>query len=449
MLTKINDFGMLEKFLKAKGHTKIELRDVRTGEKKIIEHDNTFQASVLENYMRGMGIFNNYPFTNATWAARDFWKNIVGGVYLFRDAIASNTRYMPNTNLMIANACVDVTSSEISELGSFDEQETELNSSGLTIVYNWGTSQGNGTISSVCLGSDVGGYIGYSNSQGVATTTKKKQNLNQNSNSLSGLPYNNYMYSFAVDDTNKVLTVNKTRSCITYGSVLDGATETETYSYNTNIKFIGSSSIVVSSYCGSGKFIIMLLSGGSDLGAGANLSFLIYDADNKTASVSTITNNSGGQLRLMYNSAAYFGVDASYIYLARPSTNVNARTMAPIYRFSLSGAQTYDTFYLNGVTLNSVNGVNHFSPGFMSFANYILNTNTGLEYPSNLDEDKLSYNDNLDALVTKAFNSNAVGVIQCFKNPLYLATINNLETAVEKNSNQTMKLIYTLTEGTT
>ena len=34
-----------------------------------------------------------------------------------------------------------------------------------------------------------------------------------------------------------------------------------------------------------------------------------------------------------------------------------------------------------------------------------------------------------------------------FKSPLYLGTINNLDNAVTKDSTQTMKVIYTLTEA--
>lgn len=54
------------------------------------------------------------------------------------------------------------------------------------------------------------------------------------------------------------------------------------------------------------------------------------------------------------------------------------------------------------------------------------------------------YNDNLDAF-TGASASYACGA---WKNPLFLATINNLDTAVTKDNTQTMKIIYTLTAAT-
>ena len=39
------------------------------------------------------------------------------------------------------------------------------------------------------------------------------------------------------------------------------------------------------------------------------------------------------------------------------------------------------------------------------------------------------------------------GYLIPYKNPLYLATINNLDSAITKDSTQTMKIIYTLTEA--
>ena len=53
-----------------------------------------------------------------------------------------------------------------------------------------------------------------------------------------------------------------------------------------------------------------------------------------------------------------------------------------------------------------------------------------------------AYNDQVDALCTDLTQGG-----ELFKNPLYLATVNNLDNPVVKDSTQTMKVIYTLTEA--
>ena len=56
----------------------------------------------------------------------------------------------------------------------------------------------------------------------------------------------------------------------------------------------------------------------------------------------------------------------------------------------------------------------------------------------------VDYNESLDCLVYHVADSFDVNF---FKNPLYLATVNNLSTAVVKDATQTMKVIYTLSQA--
>ncbi len=74
----------LSPFDKVKGHTKIELTDIHTGKKQIIEKDNAFQAGVLAPYMRSMGAYNDNPYANSTWASHPIRRNLCGGILCFR-----------------------------------------------------------------------------------------------------------------------------------------------------------------------------------------------------------------------------------------------------------------------------------------------------------------------------------------------------------------------------
>jgi hypothetical protein len=60
------------------------------------------------------------------------------------------------------------------------------------------------------------------------------------------------------------------------------------------------------------------------------------------------------------------------------------------------------------------------------------------------DRNAIDYNEYLDCLV---LHSDTSASVTFYKNPLYLATVNNLETPVVKDNTQTMKVIYTLTEA--
>ena len=62
----------------------------------------------------------------------------------------------------------------------------------------------------------------------------------------------------------------------------------------------------------------------------------------------------------------------------------------------------------------------------------------------------MSYNDYLDAFIYSASRQetyNTTPRIWVFKNPLILATVNNLDTPVTKTAAQTMKITYTLSKA--
>ena len=113
------------------GKTKIELYNPNTKIKQIIREENTFQSSILANFMRGLGEANNNPFSNSTFRGAKPWTNLVGGILLFKNAIdisGGAVEYMPAGNQMIANGSYGVSNgsseNDPTEMGSFNANES-------------------------------------------------------------------------------------------------------------------------------------------------------------------------------------------------------------------------------------------------------------------------------------------------------------------------------------
>ena len=423
------------------GHTRIELKDVRTGRRDRIESDNTFQSAVLATYLRSLGIYNNIPWGNQYWAAQDLWRNLVGGILLFDSIIPANSEYMPAGTKMIANGAYGVASLSNAELGSYNERESVIENGNITMVYDYGTSQANGgSINSVCLCSEVGGYIGYGNQSGIAVTGKNLDSL-QSSNTKHGIPYKNVLYTFSIDDSIHKLTVTKTRAAVTQASIFDGMSETKTFDYTTAIGMGYNPNQVYSKYMANGKILIMYLPSYTvfNLETTDYLLFLVYDIEADTVTRYSILNPTGSTLGITKQSANLdFAADENYLYMAKYNNPSGSPYLSmPIYKISIADGTLDDTF--GGDTIG--NDLFNLAPGLFLFGQNILDVITGEVAPANMNYQPLHYIDDADALLSCA--SANMGLV---KNPLYLATINNLESPVTKMSTQTMKVTYTLTE---
>ena len=443
-LTELNPFD------KVKGHTKIELTDIHTGAKQIIEKDNAFQAGVLAQYMRSMGAYNNNPYANSTWAGQPIWRNLCGGIFCFADPIDltnGEVEYMPAGNEMVANGAYMVNNAGTPiELGSYNEVESSTSGNdSVTFVYDWMTHQGNGTISCVCLTTEIGGYIGYGNKSGVRASAKGLA-TNQSSRSLSGVIYDNYRWSFSVNTATKEVTVTKTPTEINKGSIFDNiAEDASVYTYTNAIT---GSSIVVKDL-GNGKVAIFGFTSGDhstrEWAANAIMRYLLFDMATETLTEKTLTNTSGVTLALTNYSTRVFDATGDYFIFPTPSSDF-ARPKEPRYAIStttgsaimlttgtaMAGGQEYSFSYpqnrlADDLTLLSTYG-----------GAYIADMNSGNAYPANTSNINLWLSENHDAMTDGS---------SIYKNPLILATVNNLDTPVTKTAAQTMKITYTLSKA--
>ncbi|WNX86045.1 hypothetical protein RWV98_07170 [Agathobaculum sp. NTUH-O15-33] len=146
-----------------KGKMKIELTDVHTGETETVLEQNMV-TNALANIFKPMGL-DKSPGKMLN-GMNPYYQNVLGGLLLFDSEIEENTNnlYPPSTVNLIGCASYGVQNNTTGTLrGGFNQTESELNMTDryMKYVYDFTTSQANGTISSVCLTHKNGGYTSY------------------------------------------------------------------------------------------------------------------------------------------------------------------------------------------------------------------------------------------------------------------------------------------------
>lgn len=155
-----------------KGTMKIELTDVHTGKKEtVVEHNMITNA--LTNIFKPLGHLNN-PSTMYN-SIVPYYQKLLGGLLLFDNAIEENPNmlYAPaSTNLIGCAAYNAQNNTKGTKRGGYNQTESELNMTNryMKFVYDFATSQANGTISCVCLTHVNGGYTSYGSDDAVLNT---------------------------------------------------------------------------------------------------------------------------------------------------------------------------------------------------------------------------------------------------------------------------------------
>ena len=446
------------KLAKIKGHTRIELTKVETGERKIIEHDNIFQSAVVAKFLRSLGAANNNPFANDVWRGLPVYRNLCGGVFLFRDQIdttGGDVEYMPAGNLMVANGSFGQTNNgSPQELGSFNSIESSFSASSAVFVYDWGTSQGNGTINCVCLTGETGGWIGYGNASGGAATPRAL-NAAQSAVAVNDAQwfYNGYKYRFTgFDSSTGKVKIKKGIDGVTKLSLfynIDGS-EKE-YTVTGSPYYAGTPTFLVAKQVTPTKVVLIPSQYRSAyIANGATVNLMIYDCETDTISLQPIINTSGTTVDILTSgnnsqlSCNILGIDGSGKIYFCPQYQKEG------FIFASDGSLVSR---ISGAGNNTGSG-SQIAPGlFLHFPQnhaenlVMIDSVSGTIYPTNGGNSAATFSMlyGIDSLATFATDADAAPSL--YKNPLFLATINNLDNPVTKDSTQTMKVIYTLTEA--
>lgn len=160
------------------GHTKIELQDVNTGEKKVIEDDNMVTNGLAKMLIPAGGwanVFGTYAFYQPTDVNKqDFANRLLGGILCFEQPQEENEN---NINMDYGNRIVAKASSYAytgieTTQGSYNLEESgKQENKAYKHVWDFATNQGNGTIASVSLTTQYGGEFGDGSSE-VNTDSK-------------------------------------------------------------------------------------------------------------------------------------------------------------------------------------------------------------------------------------------------------------------------------------
>ena len=419
------------------GETRIVLKNPISGNiLKDITSENTFQPTALQNFTHHLGEdLHGIPSYD--------WEDLVGGIFLFRDSITTGNLYMPASNVMIGNGAYGIANADLpNELGTFNSQESSASASAITQIYDFATNQANGQIGCVCLTSKVGGQIGYGNGSGRRTTIQFSQGQTGSViGSGNSAIVNNVEYLFTL--TGDILTVKKTNKSITQGTVFKG--------FYTTVD-IDLSSIKPSGVTLNTNIVVFALNNNkiriyspitASIADGANVYFFDYDPSDDSVVLGHFANSAGKAIRgdvvaLSFTPdnycITYDGERYLQVFNVTNGTHVLDYTAEPLINYSRSG--NYDMPLSDGLLL-----------AYASNLGYIVNYHNGTVKPINIanSTNYSIFNKRYPSLDALSFSSGYSPILM--KNPLYLATINNLNSPVTKTAAQTMKVTYTLTEA--
>lgn len=462
-----DEYSLYEAVLEGKelhGHTKIELTDVNTGKTEVHESDNIV-TNAVRNILR-----DNYHGTLDVSKVEPL-RDLFGGVFCFGSTNTANVDNIipPNDddNTLIAHAGQTSHATASTLRGNPNGIESGEITGGYKFVWDFSTSQGNGTISSLSLTYkgfgdvglkpfdnslrvvfDSGRHINHipvkaepinravavrnprkfdtSTGEGVSvwqTGTTFEEITSQYSTSKL---YLNSEYMIPVEKSSRTATL--TRS---FAGDYSAVVEDETNYYIIEVQTNGSSSVYMNTI-NKTTFAV------------TNSSFTATGASLLRASVS---NN---QLtRLIQH--PYFACDGTYLYIASTDFTfyrINLANTADITKLTSNLTSWLSTNYIIGTrAINEKLLIGH--KWFIN-GDYVYATAQNLEQPPStfFSSDNMTSGNFPNALTQgqSIATGSQVNWLRVVTLP-YLATINNLDSAVTKSSSQTMKITYSITES--
>lgn len=444
------------------GRTRIKLYNALSGHTiKDIVSENTFQKGVIAEGVRNFGYARGsfYNNTDGSIVANPPVCEMIGGIFLFKEQITGTPSFLPLGNEMTGNGAWGVmNSSAPTELGSFDTASSFVSDNKVKQVYNYAASQANGKISCVCLTSRTGGYIGYGNPSGVTmANSQNRWAFERNAGCVDTLPQTNLLtiksttnkiccdgklYTFAINGTN--LDVNKIKVPLKYASIGDCVTKAFSVDISQlHYSWMGSNFILSA----SNKFIYITPS----ITVPKSGTFYIWKYDTSDDSITELEFN--------------FGYEAINVSVA------HGKVFAPVYGTDKSKIFNMDGTLFDEIEVGSLNAsvyagmdsiigeignhalVNWHNAGetdslfklydFRSKTLLPINTNVyGYNRTQGIRQDESS------GAITYQFYAGATSSREMWAipNPLYLATINNLDNAVIKDATMGMTVEYILEE---
>lgn len=212
-----------------KGTTKIELTDVNTGEVEVFENRNMVTNALRDIFMPlGLSQKPNRYFNEFV----PYYAKLLGGILCFDTEIPedADNYYPPAEANLIGCASYGVQNNTKNTFrGGFNQTESEINLKDRYVkyVYDFATSQANGTISSVCLTHVNGGYTSYGSKNTVYTTSYPlvqgicEDTLQYVYTNYTGANTGSKCSGMTIGTTELIFLIDRTEDCILYFKLVD------------------------------------------------------------------------------------------------------------------------------------------------------------------------------------------------------------------------------------
>lgn len=453
------------------GKTIIELTDIHTG--KVERHeDHNMVTNALKYYFANFGQLNPTALESFT----DYITPLLGGVLLLDTSLTENADHvLLEGGIKMTGAGINgvVNSGNPTERGSYNEIESGWNDNVFTQVWDFNTSQANGRIACVCLTSDVHAYIGEGNntSQVQGTTSSAYTPTNYKGNALTKTYLANPLMLVNVKN-NKVKYITLAGSQLADGIKISeeylGITEFYLRSHRA-VPVKASSDVTIlfpfsvptnytiyevghsgdSLYFALGRYNTTTYTSQILINSSNPLYICRLDDNNTITLVATLTASMLGFTEDRYMRTSYYNDilhynNGSIVLSTVDGTNIyNDNTVMGDYlKIGLSNLDiTQITKYVSDLPLIRYgnNSIWCDSDNALFSAVYKIDLVDNAIYP-------ISHSANSPGLKT-CYVRNPLGILytnQIWRNPMYLATINNLDEAVTKDGTKTMKVIYQL-----
>lgn len=440
--------------MKFEGKTIIELTDAKSGKLVRRTEDKNMLTNALTKFYKQGGITNPSAF-NVGAIKSDALHYLLGGVLLLDTALTEDADIIrvPTGVGMTGNGVYNVLNSgNPTELGSWNETESGWQQDGsYKMVWDYTTSQGNGTIACVCLTSLYGGYRGAGNKSGTYKTNSYNMSAYNSFNNPSGTPdhtilglYNNMRMALRKSQNTPFSnmtewTIDKMALPLTEVDVRDNLNnrivETVTVQIPSELQNLGAG-YAYGSYTikqiGSSAYIMMMPAETRGTYYTRYFHFsdsypvyvVKYDMSNDTVTlVASLTPSTTGLAGFDLGGDEYpsnavtneYAVFAKYIFDLSNLANV-----VELVDFPMSGQNMYA---IDGEICES--------------NEYRVDMAEGVYAPVNPSSDEGYALQSCNGLL--GFDSTKV-----WRDPRYIATINNLEAPVTKTADKTMKVTYVI-----
>lgn len=421
------------------GHTKIELKNEKTGEIQVVEKDNMITNALTKQ----LEMTPLLSISNINTLYAPLHDKGMGGILLFENALeenANNFRFTAqHDNPLTGYAGNNVTSGTDNKQGSRNLIESQKLDNGFKYVWDFATSEANGQISSVAL-----------TNQSLAIS---KRNIVVAYNSISygnkkPAGFDELWYSTDIDWENNIITCIYTTAS-SNGYIKQIKLHLTKLGMNDTVL---NTEIINSETLPKAPANITWFNGDSNYYYGVAVSSTnvsIYRMNKQTHEISsspikTITMNSGSTV---------FGCTLNnYIYLGRCNKSSNANTLY-LAKININDLNDVIQTTINSSYTLGQNDLGCFVPDkdCIHAGSLFIYPDLTWDYRSTnslfittSDPRRHFVNPENNLAIEVSYQGYYYWYITIFAN--YLATINNLDTPVTKTSEQSMKITYTITE---